>query len=291
VNPTATPGPLPAGLAHIDRYLGPAETRFFGSGYRRVGYRLGPSRVAGPATSRFDAAVICPPDWSRKSGVAQRPHLSTLDALILSAEAAGRQLGAHTGRLRAIEIRAGSEPFEDELDRVPVESSLASQAGGDLRFDVSVANMRVRLTVDGGAARSTPLYGVPYDSRRQCIDAVELDGSRARASVTLEAIDGDWRAAPVSMIDGFVVTLQLGQALLYALDGLARGESNTLWMRRTTITDEAGHLAGPAATTATAEISDTAVLTRRGEHWRTATLSGELLGVKTRCAVTHRLHD
>jgi hypothetical protein len=274
---------------HIDDYLGPAETRFFGSGFRRVAYDLGETRSAGPDAIRLDAAVICPPEWSHKSGVAQRPHLSTLDVLILASEAAGRQLAPGTGRLRRIDIGAGTEPYEDGLARVRVESALAGREGRTLRFGATVANMRLRLLVDESAARATPLYGTPYHLRRQVIDDIELDGQRATAAVTLVPTDGDVHDARASMVDAFVVTLQLGQVLLYELDGLARGASSTLWMRQTTVTDDGGPVAPRGPIAAHAGLAATSVLSRRGERWRTATLTGELLGVMTRCAVAHRL--
>src|SRR5690606_21392631 len=74
-------------------------------------------------------------------------------------------------------------------------------------------------------------FGVPHRDRRQLLTAVDVlpDASLARADLTLDP-DG-----PATMIDLFVAALQLGQVLLYSLDGVARADSNTLWMRRTVI--------------------------------------------------------
>jgi hypothetical protein len=94
------------------------------------------------------------------------------------------------------------------------------------------------------------------------------------------------------MVDSFAVTLQLGQVLLYAVDGTSRGASSTLWMRHTTITAvqaRARPVGGRFDTTTM--LQDSRRLDANGGTWRTAAITGDCLGVRTRCAVTHRLPD
>ena len=77
-------------FSSIDDYLGPAAGRFFGSGYRRVAYRLHGTDTTQHAAGerlRATAEIAYPTDWSKKAtATALKPHLSTIDALIVGAE-------------------------------------------------------------------------------------------------------------------------------------------------------------------------------------------------------------
>src|ERR1700759_3650313 len=78
-------------FSSIDDYLGPGAARFFGSGYRRVSYGWNGLEVGDPSGSSMRAAgaVVYPADWSRKRDAVQlRPHLSTIDAMILGTSSA-----------------------------------------------------------------------------------------------------------------------------------------------------------------------------------------------------------
>lgn len=305
----------------IDDYLGPDETRFFGSGYRRVRYHFEPK--AKSVQQRATARIEYPADWSTKAtGAALRPHLSTIDGLVLGAEIVDRHVRhrgtqhsrAATRHLRRVDIRAGSAPYEEGLDRVPVELTPPSPAdaapGGERTiFDCRVGNMQLRYEVDQPtvqaasagwsdagpgpflAAGEVPLYGADYRSGRQRIErvSVDTDGRRADATVTLERSEQDTHLRHASLIDSFVVSLQLGQVLLYELDGLDRAGSNTLWMRQTTILTDVPlpPVRGPFPVTTA--LTGEALIQVRGRAWRRATILGECAGVRTRCAVAHEL--
>ncbi|MFI0264771.1 AvrD family protein [Streptomyces sp. NPDC017056] len=94
----------------------------------------------------------------------------------------------------------------------------------------------------------------------------------------------------ISMIDAFVAALQLGQVLLYELDGLTRAQSNTLWMRSTHITRAGAsrpwHGSEPITTSLQAA---KALPTAAGETWRTADVVSAVGDLTVRCAVAHRL--
>src|SRR3954447_1017177 len=120
-------------LGSIDDYLGPSTGRFFGNGYRRVRYRdrsVAHDAAAGTPT-RARVGIEYPIDWSVKArSTPLRPHLSTIDALVLAANVAECHLGRiHTlsveqrrrAWLRRVTIRAAATPFESGLDELPVE--------------------------------------------------------------------------------------------------------------------------------------------------------------------------
>jgi len=317
----------------VDDHLGPGATRFFGSGYRRVDYTVTGAELS-PDALRAVVEVHHPVDWSKKGEDKElRPHLSTLDVLILAVRAAEtltsrtHGLDAAARRrtwIRRVDIKAPNKPIEDGFAALPFSAQhLTTEPAGDgllvSTLDCRVSTMRVRVELVHAAAGGRAevdedldtalgagypgLYGAGFQRWRQFIDEVLTDvrddaTARADAMVLVEPpTDGRPDTGPesargpvVSMIDSFVVALQLGQVLLYETDGLTRAESDTLWMRNTTIT------AGPPADRqaglwfpTTTELHDSSLLLARGETWRTATIVGGCFGVVTRCAVAHRI--
>lgn len=323
--------------ASIDDYLGPAPTRFFGNGYRRIGQRLSdlfwdPERGTLLAT----AGVVYPRDWSVKQTTTPiAPHLSTIDALVFAAQLAEAGLTARHGLLplrrqtmwlRRVEIRAGSAPKEDGLAGFPVSADVkdAVDATGSLLGHHSVvvcriAHMTVRCTVEhpalaaGGQLPAGPLpadlfgdaarrpYGTGYLTHRQSITNLVADRTEAlpRASATVvtsagegdppgEGLEGAYQPG-MSLVDAFVIALQMGQVLLYELDGLTRADSSTLWMRRTVL--EAASPVRPVGEPTLVEtvLDDAQVVESRGATWRSADIVSDCGGIRLRCSVTHRL--
>jgi avirulence D protein (AvrD) len=317
----------------VDDHLGPGATRFFGSGYRRVDYTVTAAELSADGRSvRAAVEVHHPVDWSKKGEDKElRPHLSTLDVLILAVRAA-ETLTSLTHRLdgeartrtwiRRVDIKAPNKPIEDGFASLPFSARHVSTEPSDGRLvstlDCRVSTMRVRVElVHDTTGSHTPhedldfalghgypgLYGAGFQRWRQFVDEVLTDvredaPARADAMVLVEPpTDGvpgtgpeSARGPVVSMIDSFVVALQLGQILLYETDGMSRADSDTLWMRHTTLTAEppSGRQAGmwfPATT----ELHDSSLLHARSGTWRTATIVGDCFGVVTRCAVAHLL--
>jgi hypothetical protein len=203
-------------LPSIDDYLGPAENRFFARGYQRAEHRI---RDIGVTSTRVDARVDLsyPTDWSTKKGVDQRPHLSTVDALVLAVQLVEVHLATSHGltgperasaRLRRVVLRAGGAPQEDLVD-LPVSASLVKNE--DLPetaarvlsvYSCAVGNLRVRTEVEHpvgaspAAARTDSLdgvlgpgrsryYGAGFRTRRHHIQhvQVDMDTLTARADV------------------------------------------------------------------------------------------------------------
>jgi hypothetical protein len=114
----------------IDDALGPAATRFFGDGHRKVDQQFRSLTLEttpeGLCRVRGKADVVYPRDWSAKSGHAElRPHLSSIDAVALAARATeyglaqGLSLDSEQRRrmwIRSITFRAGAAPLLDLCD-------------------------------------------------------------------------------------------------------------------------------------------------------------------------------
>ncbi|WP_027346166.1 AvrD family protein [Hamadaea tsunoensis] len=316
-------------LDSIDDYLGPGEKRFFSRGYQRSRYRVHGLAVdaAQPAvTGRVDVAY--PADWSTKDGVDQRPHLSTIDALVLAVQLAEVHLALGQGLtpaersaavLRKAVIRAGGAPQED-LGGIELSARLVQRQDAYSGYDCSVGGFRVRCEIGHPAAQSEPgpaagldgfepvlgpagdrFYGAGFTTRRHHIRAVDVDRASltAHADVHFDAEPGvaglgvgGARQPAVELVDAFVVSLQLAQVLMYELDGLSRGRSNTLWMMQTVLTAPADAVALPSPgdrLPATVRLANTRVLPLRGGIWRSVDIHGELAGITLRAAFAHEL--
>ncbi len=308
----------------VDELLGPAPLRFFGEGYRRTRPRLHAQAAAHePTASALTAwGAIAPAGaWSVKNGAKQRPHLATTDVIALAAQAAGTLLAARLGAstvaqslVTEVHVRASDRPLEDDLERFPVNATVeaAGPEGVRSRFAATVGPMTATGTIShppaaegrGGVGASDDTtreeQGGPYGSqlatRAQRLTELRLVGDRALARSTL--VDGpptaghaglETAAQPAyCLVDAFVATLQLGQVLLYDLDGTDRAASHTLWMRRTTVTTNAV-LRARAPVLVEAVLEQARVVERDGEPWRLADIVGELGTYRVRCAVAHRI--
>jgi Pseudomonas avirulence D protein (AvrD) len=321
-------------LSSIDDYLGPGETRFFSRGYQRAIYHVHGVTATGPdapkpgAQAKVDLSY--PADWSKKKANTDlRPHLSTIDALILGVQIAEVHL-AHanrldqdarrTVRLRKVTLRAGTAPQED-LIGVPLTTTLAKSeilpsGAGRSVYDSTVGALRVRCDmehpINGRATegtdyatlaealgpRETRFYGEGFKQRRHTIENIwaNVDALTARAEVRFtdqsdpgsEGIEGA-RQPSVSMVDCFVVNLQLAQVLMYELDSLRRQDSNTLWMMQTVM--EAPEAPEPvdAVLETNAAITASRLLPLRGGTWRSVDIQAELAGIAMRCSFAHEL--
>ncbi|MEU5952208.1 AvrD family protein [Streptomyces sp. NPDC047525] len=322
----------------LDSCLGPGSSRFFGSGYKRVTQGLkdiatdGSTEPGARVTAR--GTLTYPRDWSRKSDAGElRPHLSSIDALVLAANLAETHLGRAFGLgaaerrriwLRRADVRAGSTPHEDLAD-FPVEGRLVAVDGptgerGLLAstFDCLVGRLKVRCTLvhEQGGGAGTPAtyadeaqalgpararhYGVGYKQREQHAEQVrvDLDRQEIRGLQRVVATDEDAHTCgaeaaygpSVSLVDALVGVAQLSQILLYAQDGLSRGSSDTLWMRRFVIS--AGTPVRPLghSFTPTVRTANSRLLSMGDARWRTAELAvDDFAGIDGRCWLAHRL--
>lgn len=231
-------------------------------------------------------------------------------------------------RVRKIRIRAGAKPVEDELGdfaigakTVHVRPIPGSPGRSTAVFDTKVGALSARVEIELPTREPARFQGI-FSSLDEALGSsdrrVVADGYRnVRHRITdLTVVNGETGTATgtvyfeyastsspylgleadshpsVSMVDAFVVGLQLGQALLYGLDGVGRAESNTLWMRQTTLESASPprHVRDRIETTFS--LDGAALLTASdGALWRRADIVGELAGVVVRCSVAHRLPD
>jgi hypothetical protein len=319
-------------LDSVDDYLGPAATRFFGAGYRRVDYRYGDvvaeafDDVAGKLETTVGLSY--PADWSKKTeGVTLRPHLSTVDGLILAIELSEACL-AHACRLSpgqrsrlwvsGVRIKAGAEPNEELGTLDATTRILATKPDSTVVLETTIGKMRMRCEIAGlddptrmsAATYATPsellgpaagrYYGDGFKTRSHRVSGVVVTPATLTSEATVEyeeesslpvgtkGIGGDYHPSPTT-VDCFVTALQLGQVLLYELDSLSRSTSNTLWMRSTSLRAERPRRGVLDRSKLTTSLENTTLFEMGGSTWRTADIVAHLGGVDLRCAVTHRI--
>lgn len=256
-------------LTGFDVLLGPAGRRYFGTGYRGVDYGFADTRVRAGRVAAT-AAVSYPRGWSLKESEPERkPHLGTLDTVVLAAGAAEALLagavGLDAGRIRrswveSLDIRAGTAPFE-ELARVPVELSVAQSSpgpGSDLvRTSVGgrIGGMSVSMTLCHEPPGQAPAAGTPAGGglirlrpQSDLFRGTEHASSGIRIAEGLDEVTAVHRLRPATdavaeglgaahwpsptAVDAIVLSSQMAQVLIYRRQGLSREATRTLWMRR-----------------------------------------------------------
>lgn len=251
--------------------LGPASRRYFGDGYRRTLYDVTSFGADASAEASVTAVgrIQYPTQWSTKSsGSTAPPHLSTIDAAVLSVRMLEAVLIAHCGLsaaqvgrawLESLSIRAGTQPVES-LSAVLLSSRLVSQTaveGGHVSsFESRIGSLMVnaRIRHEGASERQGddvepaaamdgegPLTALfRRTTHRTRIQEIDLENRSLQCTHQVMPRDGKasglesayWPA--VTLIDCLVLAGQMAQVLIYASDSVNRDSTNNLWMRRAT---------------------------------------------------------
>lgn len=234
-------------------------------------------------------------------------------------------------RLRKVTLRAGSTPQEDLIDIALVAKLRSTKPVVNAEgrcvstIDCQLGQMRARCEIEHqiaqpvnttGTYRSvedilgSPIaryYGEGFKARKQKIEDVRVDMEtlQADAHVHIEAIPGidsgtegiNSRYQPsVSMIDCFVVILQMAQVMMYELDAIRRQNSNTLWMIQTVLEE----VVPPHIETGTQDvlsvhaqssIRSKHLLSLRGSAWRNLDIVGHCGGITMKTSIAHALPE
>jgi hypothetical protein len=192
----------------IEDILGPASQRYFGEGLTKVEQKLCLITFGADGSVQATGGISYPTDWSTKRSAGElRPHLSSIDAVVLAAQLVECHLSVVYGLdadqrsrawIRSVEARAGSEPTL-ELSSIPVSGRAVGNAEqrnslGDqvTSFDCRVGSIRVRMQVEhdsGGLLEQpaafesaaeilgtswNPYYGQGHKSAIRTIEHVRL---------------------------------------------------------------------------------------------------------------------
>jgi hypothetical protein len=151
----------------IDEILGPNTHRFFGQGFRRVSHQIRDIEIAhrdGRGRLTATGSIAYPGDWSVKATAGElRPHLSSIDALVLSVQLSELYISARYGLddghrrkmwLRGFTMRAGSaaetslDDIKIEIDHVETKIAAESLCGNYSRLDARVGAILVSANIE-----------------------------------------------------------------------------------------------------------------------------------------------
>lgn len=231
--------------------------------------------------------------------------------------------------LRSVTITGGNKPIEKGLDDLACSATARTQLGApSSTVRCTIESMTVILEIEHGTSAPTrdlgvapavissadavalpeidpaSLYGELWSQRHVSLSNVLLDQHAGTALAQLSFLQDPPLSAGhvstgleahhihrLSALEYFVATLQLGQVLLYRLDGVDRAQSNTLWMRKTRIvlTEPTRRGPLPHAVALNSELQNSRIITRGDESWRCADVVGSFDGGEVVCSVAHQL--
>jgi hypothetical protein len=282
----------------IDEFLGSRDGRYFGNGYLRTGQSIDNFKIVDRSDGldfSCTGHIALPDLWSEKEGDRQRPHLSTIDVIELAVECLRMLLHRTTYSqklpadfLKKISIVSGNSPVEDGLETLALHGQVRRADADHDVLDLQIANMTVAVTFASsppGPARYIAFSRQPVSIANVMVNTPEMTAC-AIVNPANENPDEAW-----SLSSCFAAALQLGQTLLYKLDGLTRAESNTLWMKRTVIffSPSPSTLAFPQSIYV--RLDGARRYAKPDGEWRRAEIFSLFCNTNIVCSVTHRLPD
>lgn len=238
----------------ISEILGDDSLRFFSNGYRNVVHKLEKLEFDSKETIlKGGVAIEYTKSFSVKNGKTQQPHLTTLDALMISNYSCieiNRVL--FEGDIEEIwvsklKISSGNQ-HTDELDQLSFSTKLKelkiAADGYIIIYETVVNNMKVQLEM---VANCELKGNIESFSREEQVILQE-----AHFGQKLLSLDVEVRENLIDIKDQYIISLieitkstieyydifsmflsmtQQAQALLYKYDDLSREETNNLWMR------------------------------------------------------------
>lgn len=231
-----------------DEILGDFETRYFGAGHKRTNYKLKQGGKLGKAE------IIHTNSWSEKMGCSLKPHLSTVDGIILSVMYVEKHMiderkidSLNAMFLCAFEIKSGTGAIEDLRDislTIRKEEIVLNEAN----FEVVVEGMVVKLKfkkinvkpVDCKQNSEKNAYNYFSEHLKRMkhnIFGIKIEDDEITCTVSREKEDvlfdgiGSRFSNCMSILEWLIVFSQMGQILAYDIDSINRQNSETLWMK------------------------------------------------------------
>lgn len=245
-------------VSHLNDLLGPAEDRYFGSGYRRSLYTFWDIKaevIGGILRGRCEASVNT---WTR-TGAPRASHLTTPDAMTLAVRLGNSLINLLNGwdtrrthKVQEVSVRAGSKSF-DGGNVIPCEATARPSVTALTRlqqtFDVKVGSLRCAVTfvldVTAQDSRSSnaswslptlpavPGYWGDGPSRPafHFLD-VAYDPTALACSAVIHQQSPRGTANNIDILDCLVIASQLAQVALLSEASTTREQVGNLWMRR-----------------------------------------------------------
>ncbi|TFH90262.1 AvrD family protein [Vibrio ouci] len=274
-------------IESVEMYLGDPDRRFFGSGYKKVSYET----IKEDVTVRKYSGIfniLYQEDWSLKKNKLP-PHLSSIDTLILASRACESMMSSSgkTGyQISSLIVRASTSPLEC-LSSVSVSFQNQEELIKTIKIDGVVGNMKVLATYKKNNAKEDRFAFVDdwFKNSTQKIANITIADQDDSLSNLQKTTHGETNSE-LDYIDVFVSGLQVGQIMLYELDGIKREESNNLWMRSFKFEEREQYGDEGVLSVKLENITLTLV---DGYQWRSADIVANVSNISLRCSVTHKL--
>lgn len=284
----------------VDEILGAFETRYFGAGHKNTDYSL----IEGIETNNPDSELVVVAQinqscsWSEKNGEIQKPHLSTIDGLILAVLAAENYLYTRYPEidiemlyLSSFEIKAGVVPVDD-LRRIPMHIEKAVIQKDSQQFTVFILGMRISFQLKvakmpahhkANEEQTQHYMGNHLKNLHHDIQDIEIfNGKEIMCEVTRDTSRepdysgiGSKVANAMSLIEWLIIFSQMSQIVAYNFDDIERKYSDTFWMRLAKAEMDEPIQYSDEQLLVSGGISKTQVISMNGENWRTFNMAGE----------------
>jgi hypothetical protein len=232
--------------------------------------------------------------------------------------------------LRGFTMRAGNRPQEDlvgfgvQAERTGYRRDPSLPGGHLSQLDCQIGAVRVRCVIahpiaPAAAAGQAPAphfyrtdrdllgdpeeryYGNGFRRRRQVIREVQIASDAGRADAVIQVEPGPISteqiglggayAPALSMLDSMTALAQVAQVLLYHQDGLRRGQTNTLWLRKVTMDSHTPDQPLAEPFPAPVEITASDLVRIGSGRWRAVTMNGYFQGIQARSSLAHQLPE
>lgn len=286
----------------VDEFLGNSQKRYFGEGHKYSSYAI---HLARDATdfSHYSGTVLQEKAWSVKDGLEMTPHLSTIDAIILSIMAIEKKYEKSQPEwplsryyLSSFQIKAGNAA-EENLENIQIELLQEERVGQEkIAFWLKVGQLHVQCALEllpesvqlksqnkTGAnylenhlkavthqltnIQITPNYEIMSDIQTvRSVKAKTGEGAQGLNSLV---------ATHMSLIEWLIIFAQLSQVEAYHHDALERDQTDVYWMRQVSAAMDKNYFLEADPQVVIGRIDDVKILKFRQEEWHVFKMSGE----------------
>lgn len=313
---------------HIDDALGDGRKRYFSNGFRKINHLIKDITLNDVEQSLQGILTVeYPEDWSGKNPAKKlKPHLSVLDAFLVTAQLNEAFLACHFGLsnemrekiwISKIKMKAGVIP-ETSLENVKIATQYLNTSPNNNNVNkyestfisvIGTINVEMVICHDLSDDKTTykvsevideikkQYFGTGYKIPIHEITDIEISGLNSSISSNVNATNnesirtnyGQGKAffPSFSWPDCMLISGQLTQALVYTLDKISRDNTNNLWMRE--ISAEYINPLKLEVNRAFIKVTEFDTEEIDGRIWRFATLHGNIGNMQGEFKVTHLL--
>ncbi|GAB2023340.1 hypothetical protein RyT2_24160 [Pseudolactococcus yaeyamensis] len=296
----------------VNKILGNYEERYFGGGHKRTDYSKIHNLVEKDGEYLGYVSLHQRDGWSKKKEINVTPHLSTFDGVVISALLLERyfekfypKVSLNSLCIDSFEIKAGATPIED-LNRIPITLKKITQDNDKYWARIEILSMKLKISLTQYLLENDCLTENIEDKyfskhlkniRHDLTNIDFLTEKYANCDVVRDVLFHERYSGMssscyfnISILEWLIIVSQFAQVMVYNFDGMARCDSDTLWMRtvKAKITTPLTYI---EPIMLTGEIVKSSTLKRGDDEWRILEMQGSTIGDEVIFSgnVAHRL--